>query len=250
MPIRVPVRVSGADPAACAMPKSVILTCPAGRASRFDRLDVPVDQARGVGGSERGGGLGDHVHGAGGVQRPARQDVGQRRAVHQLHHQERLAILAVVIYLGDPGMGQGARVARLSPEPVQRVGVLGVTGVQQLDRHRPAQHRVRAPPDLTRAAAAIRVSSRYRPARTRVGDSITRRLYRDNPPAAAALAIPAGVAGLAFGHPFRVVFGQPISAACPARIRARPRPRPDHPAGPAAGARSPRTAFLMSPAAW
>ncbi len=69
-------------------------------------LDVPVHQARRMRRGQPRGRLGDHVHGADGIQRPARQHLGQRRP-DQFHHQIRPvsgAGLTVVVDLGEARM--------------------------------------------------------------------------------------------------------------------------------------------------
>ena len=165
----------------------------AGRADQqVPGLDVPVHQARRVRRLQARGGLGEHVHGVGGSQRPGRQHTRQGRPVHQLHHQvrrSRRAVLAVVVDLRDARMGHRPGVPGLGPEPGQHLRVLGVLRPQQLDRHRPAQHEIRRPPDLAHPAvghtALQAVAARkndagwghnhptlpvIRPARPKVGD--------------------------------------------------------------------------------
>ena len=63
-----------------------------------------------------------------------------------------MAGLAIVVHPGDGRMGQGPGMTRLSPEPGQGLGMPGILGAQQLDRHWPVQHGVYRPPDLAHAA--------------------------------------------------------------------------------------------------
>lgn len=48
-------------------------------------------------------------------------------------------------------MGQRAGVLRFGTETLERLGVIGVLGAQQLDRYRPVEQQVRRPPHLTDA---------------------------------------------------------------------------------------------------
>jgi hypothetical protein len=93
---------------------------------------------------------------------PGGQQLRQRRAVDELHHQERrlpgTTVLAVVVYLRDRLMGNSGGVPRLGPEPGKSLGVLGIARLQQLHGHRPAEHKidraglVRLPPAATRSS--------------------------------------------------------------------------------------------------
>ena len=94
----IPGAVNGGEPAACAMPKSVIFTRPSEVSSMLPGLDVAVHQPGPVRGVQRGRGLRDHVAGEVGGQRLALDDLGERRPVDVLHDEVR-----------PPMAGDGAR---------------------------------------------------------------------------------------------------------------------------------------------
>ena len=159
VPITMPVWVTGAASTALAMPKSVSFTCPGRRDEDVAGLDVAVHQACGVRDLQGAAGLLEHV------QRVAqRQPAGalehgvQRLAVDEFHHQVRgaaLAVhvgLAVVVDAGDARMVEHRDRACLGAEPFDELGVLGVLGLEHLDRDAAAQPGVDAFPDLAHAA--------------------------------------------------------------------------------------------------
>ena len=103
---------------------------------------------------QAGRGLRYDVQAPGWIQRASGQRPGQRRPVHQFHHQERRLRrrrLAVVVDPGDVLMRQPAGVLRLRAEPGER---LGVAEVQHLDRHEPGQDKVGRAPDFAEPARA------------------------------------------------------------------------------------------------
>ena len=77
VPITVPVRVTGTDPATCAIPKSVIFTWPSAVSSRLAGLMSRCTSAAACAVCKARRDLGDHVHGLGGAERPIRQDRSQ-----------------------------------------------------------------------------------------------------------------------------------------------------------------------------
>ena len=114
------------------------------------RLDVAVDQARGVGVGQGVGDLHADLHAHEDGQRPVVG--GERReglAPDELHDDVGGALR------GDPGveggdhvgMGQPGRGHRLAPEALQEQLVLGQVGVEHLHRHRSGQHVVVGLPD-------------------------------------------------------------------------------------------------------
>jgi hypothetical protein len=120
------------------------------------RLDVAVHQRGGVRGLQARRDLGDHVHGLGCTERPGRQDRGQGRPVHQLHHQEGGVLrgwLTVVVHPCDGRVRQRAGVPGLGPEPLLHLGVTSELGPEQLDRHRPRQDGVFRAPNLANPAS-------------------------------------------------------------------------------------------------
>jgi len=97
------------------------------------RLDVAVDQAGRVRRLQRSRGLRDQGHGPHWIQRARIQQPGERRPVHQFHHQVRSnrgVGLVVVVYLRDARMRQRACVPRLSAEPGQFYPLRGVPVAQ------------------------------------------------------------------------------------------------------------------------
>jgi hypothetical protein len=122
--------------------------------------DVAVHQAslmRGMQGIRR---LGDHIHHPAGLQRPASHDFGQGRAVYELHHHQRRmagAGLDVVIDPGNALVHYRSRAPSRVPELGQRPGIGSKVGAKQLDRYRPRQAHIRAPPYLAKPARCYRL---------------------------------------------------------------------------------------------
>ena len=99
--------------------------------------------------------------------------VRQRLPVHQFHHQvgaAQRAVLAVVEDPGDPRVRQRGRVPRLGPEPRTELLIPRVHGGQHLDRHRPAEDLVTAPPDLPHPAGGDPLDQRVALVENVVGD--------------------------------------------------------------------------------
>ena len=123
-----------------------------GHDQQVARLDVAVHDPGPVGGVQGAGGLGHDVQDDVGVQPPvAFQDLRQGLPVDQFHDQVGAAegaFLAVVEDPGDARVRQRGRVAGLGPEPGPELLVARVHRGQHLDRDRPAQQLVAAPPDL------------------------------------------------------------------------------------------------------
>jgi hypothetical protein len=69
VPITIPVAVTGAEPTACATPKSVIRTVPPGANRMFAGLMSRVNQPRAVRRLQPGRGLRDDIHGPRGAAR-------------------------------------------------------------------------------------------------------------------------------------------------------------------------------------
>jgi hypothetical protein len=129
----------------------------AGSEQQVGRLDIAVDQPRGMRDLQPGRGLRDDVHAPRGAEGAAGQDVLEGGSVHQFHHQIRWLLisgLAVVVDPRDVGMRQGPGMPCLGLEPGQGVGLPGITGMQQLDRDRPGQDSVHRAPHLAVAATA------------------------------------------------------------------------------------------------
>jgi hypothetical protein len=112
------------------------------------RLDVPVDKPRAVRGLQARRHLGDDVHGPRRIQGAIIQHAFQRRPLDQFHHQVGLAGpgLTVVIDPRDVLVRQRSGVQRLGLEPGPGFWLMGVGGMQQLDRDRPRQHRIGGSP--------------------------------------------------------------------------------------------------------
>jgi hypothetical protein len=124
------------------------------------RLDITVDQARGVRGLQPGRGLRDDVHGPPGIQRAAGEHASQTGPVDQLHDQIgpcAIGGLVVVINVRDVHVPHGRGAPRLGPEPGQGLWLPGVARIQQLDRDRPRQDGIRRAPYLAKPAYADRL---------------------------------------------------------------------------------------------
>jgi hypothetical protein len=128
------------------------LHLPALADQQIPRLDVAVHQASRMCGLQGPGCLGDQAHRPGWVYRSLIQQPGQRRPVDQFHDQVGRIGLAVVIYLRDTRMRQRARMPGLGTEPGQVLPMFGISGPQQLHRHRPVQHEVCGTPNLAHPA--------------------------------------------------------------------------------------------------
>lgn len=98
-------------------------------------LDVAVYHAGPVRRVECGGGLCDHVGGAERIKRSVVEQLGQRGAVHELHHQVRSACLAVVVDLGDARMAQRAGMPCLRAKPSHHGVGLGVLRTEHFYRY-------------------------------------------------------------------------------------------------------------------
>ena len=95
-------------------------------------LDIPVHDPCGMGRGQRLGHLADEVHqlGQGGMPGGERP---QRPALDQFHDEVRLALVLVdIVDRTDMGMVQGGGGAGLTPEPLQRLGILGKPPWQEL----------------------------------------------------------------------------------------------------------------------
>ena len=116
------------------------------------RLDVAVQDVRGVEVLE-GLGHGDaELDGLVGLEPPLLDALGERAPLEQLHHQHRRPLPGLhAVDRGEVGVGDRRRRARLAPQPH---GVLGRDPAQGLDRHRPAQREVDAAIDDAHAAGA------------------------------------------------------------------------------------------------
>ena len=94
---------------------------------------------------------GDNVHRPGRADAATAQHCGERRAVHQLHHQERRlrrSRLDVVVDPGDILVRQRTGALSLGAEPGQRLRMLNVVRHEQLDRDEPGQDNIRGTPHL------------------------------------------------------------------------------------------------------
>ena len=143
--------------AACRLgdPEVGDLHLPALADQQVPRLDIAVHQASGMRGLQGGGGLSDEAHRSRRIKRSLVQQPGQRWPVDQFQHQVgriRCSDLLVVVYRRDARMGQQPGIPGLGSEPGQAFLMSGIAGPQQLHRHRPAQHEVGGPPDLTHRA--------------------------------------------------------------------------------------------------
>ena len=113
-----------------------------GRDEQVGRLDVAVDDAGGVGGADRVGGLRHQVARRLGVQRPVRRAsapraAGRRPAPSPGRAGVRpSAVLAVVVDRGDARVVERGGVLRLGGEAGAERRVVGVLGLEQLDRDR------------------------------------------------------------------------------------------------------------------
>jgi hypothetical protein len=152
---------------ALAMPKSV------GHDQQVARLDVAVHDPGPVGGVQRAGRLGDDVKHDVRVE-PAVpfEDLRQGLAVDQFHDEVGAAERAVLTVVEDPGdarVREGGGVARLGPEPGAELLVARVHRGQHLDRDRPTENLVAAPPDLTHATSGDPLDQRIAVVKNIVG---------------------------------------------------------------------------------
>jgi hypothetical protein len=121
------------------------------------RLDVPVDDALRVCRLERVGHLGGHVHELRGVESPASDQVRQRLALEQLHHDEVLPLVLVDGVDGaDVRVVEGGGRPRLALEALERLRVAPEIGRQELQRDPATQLRVLRLVDHAHAPAAER----------------------------------------------------------------------------------------------
>ena len=167
--------------AACRLgdPEVGDLHLPALADQQVPRLDIAVHQASRMRGLQGGGGLSDQAHRARRIKRSIVQQPGQRWPVDQFHHQVgriRCSDLAVVVYRRDARMGQQPRIPGLGTEPGQAFLMSGVSGAQQLHRHRPIQHEVGSSPDLAHRACGDTVAQPIPPLEQQSGR------YRDAGP--------------------------------------------------------------------
>ncbi|GMA87035.1 hypothetical protein GCM10025868_22850 [Angustibacter aerolatus] len=104
-----------------------------GRHDEVAGLDVAVDEAGGVGGVQRVGGLLQQRHGGRGRHRAvAGQQRRERLAGHELHDEVGGAVvLAVVVDLRDARVAERRRVPGLGAEPAEEPLVGGVLAAQQ-----------------------------------------------------------------------------------------------------------------------
>ncbi len=83
------------------------------------------------------------------------EDLGERSALHVLHHDEVHAVVrARIEHRDDVRMPDARRGLRLATEPHHEAVVVGELRRQDLHGHGPAEHRVGAEEDLGHAAAA------------------------------------------------------------------------------------------------
>ena len=83
------------------------------------------------------------------------RDLGEVRALDELHHEERrLAVLAVVVEADDVLVLERGQNARLTRESPSQLLVLGDPRVQELDRDIAPETAVARPPDRAHAALA------------------------------------------------------------------------------------------------
>ena len=122
------------------------------------RLDVAVHEAAGVGRVERGGDLGDQPRRSPRLQRSG---VGEHLleidAVDEAHRDEQQPVVLARLVHGDHvGVLDRGRDPRLGLEAFAEVGVLGVVGGDQLDRHRTVQRQLGGAVDDPHSAAGDR----------------------------------------------------------------------------------------------
>ena len=119
------------------------------------RLEIAVDNPARVCAAHAVGDLVRHARGLGEAQRSPGDQVGQRRTVHQLHHDRRRSG-----ELLEPMDGRDVRVVDrrqqrgLALEPGTTVGALARRFGQHLDRDVAAQPRIAGAVDLSHAAGA------------------------------------------------------------------------------------------------
>ena len=118
-------------------------------------LQVPVDDARRVGGRERVGDRGAPLRDALAGDRAPPEPRAQRLALEQLGDHEGDAVcLADVVEREHGGMVERRHRARLALEATAAVGVAGHVGRQDLERDVAPEARVTRPVDLAHAAGA------------------------------------------------------------------------------------------------
>ena len=141
------------------------LRVPPGQDEDVVRLDVAVDDARGVRGAQRVCDLDRELeHPLG--RRPSRGKLRlQRLALQVFLHDEShpRVVLANVVDGGDVRMVETRRGAGLALEPHHAVRIDGELGRQDLDRHLPVEARVMGQPDLAHAALAELFENLVRP---------------------------------------------------------------------------------------
>jgi hypothetical protein len=119
------------------------------------RLEVAVDDATGVGLGEPLGDLDREVERPRRLQGRAAEEGGERPAPHQLHGDERRAL--VLVDLVDDrhrGVRDGGCGARLLLEPALLLGIAAGGRAQHLERDLAAERRVQGPVDDPRASPA------------------------------------------------------------------------------------------------
>ena len=122
-------------------PKSAIFTAPCEEISTFSGLTSrwTSPAACAAPSAASNGSRIDMVTGTDSGPRLAQQ-VPQRSAVDQFHHQEdQIAVPALVVHRDDAGMPQGRRQPRLPLEAAQKRGVGDELRAHHLDRDRPVQ---------------------------------------------------------------------------------------------------------------
>ncbi len=154
-------RVTSASPpprrdiASLAMPKSSTLAWPRSGDEDIRRLDVAMNDAAGVRGVEAIRDFDAELEDTVERQRSARDLVLQRPAIEQLHDDEPLgAVLADVVDGADVWMVERRGDAGLALEPIQRLGIAGQIGRQELQRDLAAQTHVFGAIDDAHAAGA------------------------------------------------------------------------------------------------
>ena len=119
------------------------------------RLDVAVDEARGMGGIERRGDLAEQGDRRRRLERALAQPALEVGAIDEAHGQEVAAVpLAGLVDGDDVGMVDGGGHLRLAQEARPEGLVIGRQRGDELDGHRPIEGRVRGPVDDAHAAAA------------------------------------------------------------------------------------------------
>ena len=138
------VEVILASATARTSPKSAILTSPSSEINTFSglmsRCTRPVAVGHRQPAEHRRQYRGDRVR----RHRPAlAQQLTQRAALDEFHHQERmLAVDALVVHGDQAGILQPRDGARLALKPGEELSVAGVARIHDLQRHRPVQPEV------------------------------------------------------------------------------------------------------------